>query len=109
MIALDKQMGDAIIEKDVVLLIMVLNGQHENIMHDMMQFMVLFHYFMRKFLVRDTSAFGVYRKLNCERSDIKGWAILQLNRPNFIAKGSGVRTSLREDDCKHLGPQGMFR
>ena len=30
-------MGDAIIEKDVVLLIMILNGQLKNIMHDMMQ------------------------------------------------------------------------
>jgi len=28
---------------------MVINGQHENIMHDMMQFMVLFHYFILKF------------------------------------------------------------
>ena len=42
-------MGAGIIEKDVVLLIMILNGQLENIMHDMMQLMMLFCCFMRKF------------------------------------------------------------
>ena len=33
-------MGDAIIYKDAVLLIVVLRGQHGNTMHDMMQFLV---------------------------------------------------------------------
>ena len=55
MIARDKQMGDAIIEKDVVQL---------DIMHDMMQFMVLFHYFMQKFFSQRHKSVGGCRKLN---------------------------------------------